>query len=79
MLLVSASRPVEAVTLAGADSDSAESTTARSGSRAAPFSSIFTWVAVSVIMVNWVASDPVPAVVGMATIPGSGPAISLPK
>ena len=51
---------------------------ARSGIRQAPVSNIFTFVSVSLMIVNLVASEPVPAVVGMATRPGLLMSMSLP-
>ena len=71
MAWVRASTPVAAVISGGAVMVNCGSMTAKSGISPGPFKSIFTCVAVSVIMVNWVASDPVPAVVGMAAM-GAG-------
>jgi len=64
--------PVAAVILGGTVMVNCGSITARSGIRDGPFKSIFTCVARSVMIVNWVASDPVPAVVGTAAIKGNG-------
>lgn len=69
----SASMPVAAVTFAGAVSVNTGSTMASSGMSGVPAMSIFTSLAVSVMIVNCVASEPVPAVVGMATIGQTGP------
>ena len=55
-----------------------QSSTARSGSSLSPFSSILISFSVSVIIVNFVASEPVPAVVGISTIGGNSPSISFP-
>ena len=54
------------------------SSTAISGIRFLPFSSILISASVLVIMVNWVASEPVPLVVGMAAMGGRVPVISFP-
>ena len=54
------------------------SSTAISGIRFLPFSSILMSASVFVMMVNWVASEPVPLVVGMAAIGGRAPVISFP-
>ena len=69
----SASRPVALVTLAGAVRVNAGSTMATSGMSGAPAMSIFTSACVFVMMANCVASEPVPAVVGMATMGQTGP------
>ena len=74
-----ASSPVAAVTAGGAVVVKLGSTTATSGMRAGPFNSIFTWVSSSVITVNMVASEPVPAVVGIATMGTKGPSMTCPK
>ena len=75
---MSASRPVEAVTLFGDDIENAGSMIASDGIRQSPFRSIFMLVALSVITVNFVASEPVPAVVGIAAIGGIFPFITFP-
>ena len=75
---VKASNPVALVTLFGEDTVNDASTIATSGISTVPFNNILIVVFVSVIMVNCVASDPVPAVVGIATIGGSGFVISFP-
>ena len=75
---VRASRPVEAVIVFGIVSVASGSTTAISGTSPSPLRSIFTSVAASVITVNFVASEPVPAVVGMAVMGGNLPVISFP-
>ncbi len=54
------------------------SMTARSGISTFPLSSILISFLVSVMMVNWVASDPVPAVVGIAMMGGISALISFP-
>ena len=54
------------------------SITASSGTNTAPFNSILIPFSLSVITVNWVASEPVPAVVGIAAIGGILPVIVFP-
>ena len=75
----SASSPVAAVTDGGAVMVNAGSSIARSGIRTAPFKSIFMSFSVFVMIVNCVASEPVPLVVGIATIGGVGTVITLPR
>ena len=62
----------------GTDKVNRGSTTASCGMSTVPFSSIFTSFFVSLMMVNWVASDPVPAVVGMAVMGGVGAVMGRP-
>lgn len=70
---VSASMPVSAVSRGGIDRVSSASITVASGRNAGPVQSIFSSVALSVMTVNWVASDPLPAVVGTAITGSAGP------
>lgn len=70
---VSASMPVSAVSREGIDRVSSKSTTAATGRNAGPVQSIFSSVALSVMTVNWVASEPLPAVVGTAITGIAGP------
>ena len=67
-----ASRPVAAVIEGGAVTVNLGSSIARSGIRTGPFNSILISLFVLVIMVNCVASEPVPLVVGIATVGGVG-------
>ena len=75
---MSASSPVDAVTLLGEDIENSGSMTASVGTRSSPLSSIFILVSLSVMTVNFVASEPVPAVVGIAAIGGRPPSIAFP-
>ena len=75
----SASSPVAAVTLLGAVSVNAGSSIAISGISTAPLRSILISFSVLVIIVNCVASEPVPDVVGIATIGGVGTVITFPR
>ena len=70
--------PVDAVTGFGAVTVNCGSTTASWGISTCPFRSILISRVVSLMIVNWVASDPVPAVVGIAVIGGVGIWISFP-
>ena len=67
MAWVSVSMPVSAVRRKGQLSVSSKSTMAACGITPLPAISIFSSVSVSVMTVNLVTSDPVPAVVGMAS------------
>ena len=75
---VRASRPVAAVTVFGISTVYSGLMTATSGTRQSPFNSILIPFSVSVTIVNLVASEPVPAVVGIATIGGTFPSIIFP-
>ena len=73
-----ASRPVAEVTDFGAPTVKLLSTIASFGTSTSPFKSIFIPFSESVITVNFVASLPVPAVVGIAARGRISPVISFP-
>src|SRR5512133_3017833 len=69
---VNASRPVAAASLTSMVCTSSGSTMAMSGTSDLEMIDIFNFLAVSTMMVNWLTSDPAPAVLGAMTIGGRG-------